>query len=435
MRDIGGQSFSNMKVIVSTPSTNANFVVESSSKVIHSGTVNVNSPVVVDIPSEMQVIDSDFENREKGIHVYSTGDQSISLLAETYVNFVNYGVFLVYPCLVFEIDSKYEYGIVSVDDPSNIILSEFLLVGCDNNTNITIIPSQAVKLPVNLQIASSLITIDRDMTSHHIILHQMQTILITSFDDLTGTKIISNKPVTVISGHVCANIPASEAGCEPISVQIPPTFTWGTKFLVAPFTGRASAQVFKAVSSDKNTSFTYKCGSKPTISFSRASVIEFNSDTLCYVTSTKPAFVVQFSIGGSLDSNMGDPAIAIVPPIDQHVPDISFVTLPTNEFPSTFISVTVTADNYAPNSILLDGAILACTWQSINSSSDEIVGYGCSMPVTSGKSTRMQHNVSHIADGLLSVLVYGFSSFPAQGYAYLAGQYLTITDFEGIHII
>lgn len=433
MRDIGGQSFTNMKVVISTRAESVGFVVESSSNVIYRGTVTSTSPVVVNIPSELQVRNEASDNRLKGIHVYSSGNESILLLAETVVEYINHGAFLVYPCQTFETESVYEYVIVSVDDPTDTIFSEFLLVGCENSTNITIIPSQPVKLPVNLQSSSStVVTIPPGTSSHHLLLHQMQTLLVTSFDDLTSTRIVSNKPLTVLSGHECANIPPSEAGCEPLAVQIPPTFTWGTKFLLAPFSGRGSAQIFKAVSSEKDTSFTYRCGSSGAIKFGNVSLIEFNSDAYCHLDSTKPVFLVQFSVGSTLDSFKGDPAVAIIPPMDQHIRETKFISLPTNDFSSNFVSVTVAAEYYNPQSILLDSMALTCEWQTIKNSSGDIVGYGCSIGVTSGSDMPVQHTISHSQGGLLSVLAYGFNTFPSQGYAYLTGQQLKIT--EGINL-
>ena len=44
----------------------------------------------------------------------------------------------------------------------------------------------------------------------------------------------------------------------------------------------------------------------------------------------------------------------MISPIDQYVHEIDFISLPTNKFPSNYISVTVLAQHYDPSSILLD---------------------------------------------------------------------------------
>ena len=74
-----------------------------------------------------------------------------------------------------------------------------------------------------------------------ITLNRLQTLLIASsgFVDLTGTLIMSDKPITVIGGHECANVPPNKVYCEHVEQQIPPTLTWGKKHLVRSFSGRS----------------------------------------------------------------------------------------------------------------------------------------------------------------------------------------------------
>ena len=431
MRGIGGVFLTDLQVTVGTPDDGTvSFVVESSSGVIHTGTVTSDSPVVVSIPSELQVTDSDFDNREKGVHVYSTGRGDdpplLYVLGENFFLFLNYGVFIAYPCFSLGADvTEYEYHVIS-SDVSSQLYSEFLLVGCEDDTTITITPTQSIALPEDTQMTSTAVTIEPG-TSKVITLGQMQTLLVLSFDDLSGTKITSNKPLTVLSGNECANVPLSEDGCEPFAVQVPPVATWGTAFLLAPFAGRDGPHFFKSVSSKNDTTLVLTCDSN--VRFGRQnSVHELNSGAYCYLESTDPIFVAGHSFGGTADAR-GDPSISIVSPIDQYVNSIEFVSLPTDEFASNYISVTVAAEHYDPSSILLDGEVINCDWHQISNSSDDIVGYGCNTTVSSGSDTPTKHTVSHSNEnGLLSVHVYGFSAFPAQGYAYLAGQVLKITE-------
>ena len=429
MRNIGGSSFAAFRLIVGTPADgDVQFVVENNDEVIHTGSVTSSSPVVVDIPNEHQVVASDFNNRQKGIHVYSTEGDELYVVAENILSFLNHGTFLAYPCFSLgENVDNYEYGVISVDDPTDTLNSQVLLVGCEDDTTITINPSQSVSLPMDAQSSSTNINVEADTLSHAITLNKMQTLLVLSVNDLTGSKIISNKPLTVISGHECANIPLSEAGCEPLAVQVPPYATWGTKFLLAPFTGRDGPQAFKAVSSASNTTFVYTCDSESRFA-PQTKVLSFFSAAYCYLEATDPIFVTELSFGGSID-NKGDPAITIVSPIDQYINTIDFVSLTSTEFPVNYISVTVGVDHYNADSILLDDQAIDCEWQEISDRDENIVGYGCHKEISSA-STPTKHTVSHSDDdGLLSVLVYGFNAFfPGRGYSYLAGQQLLITE-------
>ena len=434
MRNLGGGTFTTLRLVIGTTAESADYVVETSAKTIQMGMVSSGTPVVVDIPSnlELQITESNFENRGKGIHVYTTGDQSIFVIGENYVNPLNYGTFLAYPCITVATDAGYEYYVVSTDDPTDFLHSQFLLVGCEDDTTITVTPSQSVSLPQDPQMSmSEFVTVAPNTVSNEFTLNQFQTLLVSSVDDLTGTKIVSNKPLTVISGHECANIPSSESGCEPLALHVPPLATWGTKFLLAPFAGRTGVQNFKAVSAEV-TSIIYTCGTSSR-GAQGVTTLEINTAEYCYLESSQPLLLVQLSTGGSIDSK-GDPAIAMIAPIDQYISEIAFFSLPTSNFPSNYISVTVSVEHYNAESIMLDGAAIGCEWQEIRNNEEEIVGYGCSKAVTSGASTPTQHTVTHMdANGLLSVLVYGFSAFPARGYAYLAGQWIAVTDGE-IHL-
>ena len=71
------------------------------------------------------------------------------------------------------------------------------------NTTITIVPTQMIEVPEDPQNPSNPTTIINAGNTYTITLHLMQTLLIGAVDDLTGTQIVSNKPLTVISGHEC----------------------------------------------------------------------------------------------------------------------------------------------------------------------------------------------------------------------------------------
>jgi hypothetical protein len=425
MQNIGGSTFSEFRLIISTTANGTvPFVVESNAGVIFNGTVMADNPVMVIVPNDRQVLNSDFSNREKGIHVYSTGDDSLYIVVENFLTTLNHGVYLAYPSLSLGVD-QYQYGVVSAGDISGFLNSQFLFVGCENDTTITITPTQPITLPMDLQQTSTTVTIQPGIPSHTITLNRMQTLLVLSVNDLTGTKILSNKPLTVISGHECASIPLTEAGCEPFAVQVPPAATWGTQFLLAPFTGRNGPHAFKAISSSDNTTIAYTCGSESRLSL-ETSVFSFFSASYCYLQSTDPIFLTELSFGGTLD-NRGDPSISIVSPLDQYIKSIDFVSLPANTFSSNYISVTVAAEHFAPESILLDDDVISCEWEDILDSDSNVVGHGCATSISSCLDHPRNHMVSHSAEnGTLSVLVYGFESLPALGYAYLAGQVLEI---------
>ena len=155
--------------------------------------------------------------------------------------------YLAYPYINLELQ-QYDYFVVSADrsmSPVSIMTdsqSSFLLVGNENNTTITIAPTQIVEVTVDPQDPNSALLSVEPGDVHTITLHQMQTLFVgTAFGDLTGTAIISNKPLTVISGHECGTISdellqqleqtqygwwwAAGRWCDHFVEQIPPTVT------------------------------------------------------------------------------------------------------------------------------------------------------------------------------------------------------------------
>ena len=430
MKNFGGTQHTSLRLTIGTTYEVADVIVESQSGVIYQGVVSSSSPISVEVPAEFQVTNSEFSNREKGLHVYTANNSTIFIIAENYISRSNHGVFLAYPCLTFETETGYEYVLTSV---SGDLESLVLLVGCENETEVSIIPSQSISLPQDFQLTNSTSIVLGAESMVNGLLHQMQTLLISSNNDLTGTRIVSNKPLTVIAGHECAVIPPSVGGCEPFALQIPPTLTWGMSFLLSPLGTRVSGTEYELVTVEE-TSIVLSCGNNSTFipTTITASSIQFSSNEYCSLLTSKPVLVVQFVTASFLNGISG-PALTLIAPTDQYVNEISFITLPGDLFFIQFISVTVQTEHFDESRILLDGERLDCQWTVIYKGPSIISGYGCIINISSWTNNSRQHVLSHSDDdGLISVAVYGFNSF--SGYAYLGGQLISAGNGKPIII-
>lgn len=411
MQGVAGNQ-SSLNLIVGTSATSASFTIEANTGLLHQGLVTQNLLTVVNIPVEFQVTGNGFSNREKGIHIYSSNIEPLFILAEIQVNNISYP----FQCQKLEQLLSYEYLIASCVGDNNHLLGSFLLVGSQDNTSITIIPTNRIIIPEDLQTPGSAnISIDPDTRSHQLILHEMQTLLVFSTNDLTGTKILSDKPLTIISGQGCT----SKHNCEPVAVQMPPTTTWGTKFLLTPFVGanQTNPQVFKAVANGNNTSIFYTCEDTTMLASDVSRSFQFCTYKCCYLESSRPILLIQLS-------SLGNSAFSVVSPIDQFIHEIDFISLPTVEYPSGYINIMVPADHSQDNNILLDGSPINCQWKAIYNRTRTIAGYGCNMTISSSEYIPAHHKISqNYPDGRLSVLVYGFGSPSGHNYAYLAGQF------------
>ena len=373
----------------------------------------------------------------KGLRVHATIPIYVLVVVKYnffvfFTSLVGYGSYLVHPNNELHNSGDYIYYAISLDSTPDITnrISNILLVGNQDGTLISITPTRDVSLPVDTQSTSLLIEVAAG-TTHSVTLNRFQTLGFSNVDDLTGTKIVSDKPLTVITGHQCAQIPSTIGFCEPLYIHLPPTFDWGKRFLLAPFDGRTADQYYKVVTSEDSTTIDYRCGNNAPVSLQSPTagsghLLSFSSNSYCYMHTSSPAFVVQIAPGNQAD-DIGDPALAIVSPTTAHVRSTSFFSLPT-DFYASFITVTAQAEHFNSSQILFDGNPLACTWNTIlNTFSDGIVGYGCTYSISSGT-----HIVTHSGEvGALSVVAYGWNDRPSLGYAYLTNYNL---DQNGMYV-
>ena len=415
-----------MELRVGTPADSATFMVEMTGMASMSGTASSTEFATVSLNVNLQLSTATYDDRLKGIKVSATGTNPISVFV-TMKYISGFLDFSVHPRTQAMGVTSIEYIGISTDYAGTTYpgrFSQIILVAADDDTDISITPSQTVSLPEDAQSQKCSLVEVFSGDTHTVTLNQMQTLLVFNPNqdrDLSGTRIVSNKLLTVLSGHNCGSVPHTVHFCEGFFVQVPPSFTWGQAFLLSPFGGRTSGQFYKLVTAETGTTIAYRCGNLAAVGreiTTNADTIFFNrsmSMIYCYLTATKPIFVVQLA-GGYDNDQTGDPDMTIVASTLDHVSSARFLALSAAEFPNSFISVTVKAEHFGQAQIQLDGAQLMCSWNAIrNITNDDIVGYGCTSLVTPGV-----HNIVHAGmDGVLSVSAHGWNNSPAQAYAYL----------------
>uniref|UniRef100_A0A1X7U082 PSI domain-containing protein n=1 Tax=Amphimedon queenslandica TaxID=400682 RepID=A0A1X7U082_AMPQE len=229
---------------------------------VHNGVVTKNIPhSYVYVPSRFQTHSTSFGERYKGIKIKS--DQPIS--ASFYNIFIDH---LILPYHEYPGVSQYKYYAVSTSSYHSTYLSQVLLIGCINNTVISIIPTVDLFIPIDVQKSGSDDILVTKGNSHTITLHEGQTLLLGKGNgsDISGTHFISNKPLTVITGHQCGSTPDMKKRfhCHPLQLQVPPTITWGTRFILTNFNNFHYSKspvpsYLKTVTSQGNTSITIYC--------------------------------------------------------------------------------------------------------------------------------------------------------------------------------
>ena len=398
-----GTTSSYQLYITTLSQTNVNYTIEQKSGIITSGTVSISSPAIVSLNTSLVSLDSSYMYRNQGIHVHSDGQ--ISLIVVNYRS-ISMDIYQAYPHQMFPV-FQYQYYAVSIGSHLSHTMSEILLIGNIDNTIITITPTADLVVPIDIHSANSPSETILAQSTKTIKLHLFQTFLFGATGvDFSGTSIVSNQPLTVVSGHECGNIPFNINFCDHVSEQIPPTVTWGKKFILTPYKGRTVGQYFKLISSENTTTIMHNCdsGVSTIIHLAFAGDVDIfytNYTTYCYLESDKPLLVTQMIPSYDADGITGDPSISIIYPIDRYKRDISFFSN-FSEITQHYINIIVTQQD----TMLMDGLVLSLSWNSICNLNNEIVGYAAQVTITSLGA----HVITSTSNVKFTVLAYGYAS-------------------------
>ena len=363
------------------------FTVETLHGFNYSGTVSHNLASVISLGHTYQVDSSN--DSSKGIKIFA-GNKKIKVYGENYYKTTT-DTFLALPCTRQNV-REYSYYGISFHDGSNR-LSQLLIVGCEDNTTVTV--------------ASQTIT-----------LNMMETYLYERDEDLTGTRVVSNNPISLFSGHQCTYVPENEDACDHLTEQLPNTATWGRRFLTASLAGRNTNDMYRILASQPSTIVTVTCSTQLDSNIYNLSsagdwetiVIPGSDSSYCAIESSKPLLVVQFALGYDVDSN-GDPFVMIVPAIEQYSNELNIYITPN--FSMNFITLYVAPIYYQPDMIYVDNISQEnADWVAIYCADNAVCGYATYANLSVGN-----HQIYHTyVWGRIGVSVYGFDYYNSYGY-------------------
>ena len=394
--------------ILSNESDPSNFKVVSQSNGDQNFMTTLEEPVEVRFKIDQKL--RTILERNKGIQITSEKGVSIVAISE---EITSADMFLVLPPVY--LPDKYEYYAVSVERDGNETThkSALVIVASEDNTSIV------MSLAQNIDISTASDIIGNGIAGEpmSVTLNGRETLYVTSFEDLTGSRVVANKPITFISGHECGNLPVGSDYCDQMFEQIPPTSTWGTEFYTAPFKDRQSFDIFKCVASSNTTIITSVCGpsanSTTQVIDMSGGVVSFNvsSQQYCSFTSDKPVLLMQFSVASSTDNASADPLMMIVPPAEQYRNNYVIATFQPSIAERYFANIVVKSE-FNRDSILLNGTSITETWTSIFcDDSQEPCAYGAQVTISTFENAYLLSQ-----DALFGVTVYSFGPIIGQGY-------------------
>ena len=372
---------------------------------------NYTAPIEVLMDAATVSVDSDGV-RDRAIVIESTNNDPLSVVAYT-EEFTSLDTFKPLPCVNLPV-RVYEYYAVSVPlaqvpvdrvEDDYEINEEFeapqgnstiVIVTSEQSTqvNITLTQNVSITAPDLLQQIPGG-KFEAGVPATVLLPSKAQTLLIYSLNDLTGSRITSNKPISLISGHQCGTVPENVNSCDHMAEQIPPTATWGKTFVTSAIAGRTSFDIFKAIASHSNTVINISCINGQGQNFQqiqlqqRGQFENFNvsSGSACYITSTHPILLVQFSVASTLDrptTFRGDPFMVVVPPVEQYRTSYIIDTLQATAIPGVtsnevhYINVMV-PEGVDREGLCLNGTVLEAPFMSIPCDSNIRNGPSCGM--------------------------------------------------------
>ncbi|HEX5100105.1 MAG TPA: hypothetical protein VFV94_11425 [Polyangiaceae bacterium] len=232
--------------------------------------------------------------------------------------------------------------------------------------------------------------------------------------DLTGTRVTANKPVQVIGGHTCTNVPYNVTACDHLEEAMLPIETLGTTYIVATPLITATtekARMVRVIATEANTTVSYSPAQTgaPTSLTNAGDYFELSQSAETFqITANKRILVAEYALGQDAGGNTGDPDMVLAVPVQQYRTQYLFHA-PVN-YLTNYVNITAPANA----TVALDDQTLAAG-TAIGST-----GYSIRRVQLDNSGTG-NHTIE--ASDRVGITVYGYGSYTS--YWYPGGLELT----------
>ena len=423
--------------ITTKESTSVNFTVSTLFGQLASNITRPGEITYVDIPIGFVVFDSTtnvYDSLYKGIHIKAEGNKRIVVFGQNEEVATN-DAYLALPIISRPAGSSYEYIAASVLGEQGEVQefkdSVVLIIGTENDTQIIVEPAPQLPVGIPHALAQNGRFFNNPLFNNTVIIQTFQTFYLqVRGNDISGTRIIANKPVSVFSGHECANIPLASEPCDMLIEQVPPVDAWGTEVVTIPLITR-SADTIKVFASQASTTVNVTrtdissgmVTSDPSFTLGRNGFRELVISDYTLIQSNNPIGVFQFSRSFTTDNIINsDPFMMWVPPCEQYRDSFAVAPAP---FHSTitetlagrvayvnYTNIAVPAEYFNASMITVNSVqVNASDFRAIRRSDNSIWGYGAQLTLDEGAQV-IRHQDPNAA---LSVTMYGFSNQQSWG--------------------
>ncbi len=330
-------------------------------------------------------------------------------------------------CLVYPVDAlgknyfvfSYESNFNSTFGYFGTTPSQFCVVGTEDETTVDINPTTST---FRNGTDKQTIVLDRG----EVYLVQADIINGTTSSgnsDLTGTRIISDKPVAVFGGQQRANIPFDKVGSRDFLLsQMIPLESWGRDVFVVPF---ADPDVIPSNESDLNRitvaydNTTLYVGGDEYATMNQGDVITRNINEPFYIEGDKPIRASLYkrssrTNSGQFSASDSDPFMVLFPPKLQFLREYNFVNVDLPNYDKHYVSVIMPTEDI--NSLRIDNNPVDADFQPVLG-----IDYSYANILVSPGG----HNIK--ADTTFGICIYGYGQ--TDSYGYVGGLGLEETDW------
>ncbi|XP_075594391.1 IgGFc-binding protein isoform X1 [Balearica regulorum gibbericeps] len=148
-------------------------------------------------------------------------------------------------------------------------------------------------------------------------LEPFQAAQLQSPSDMSGTRIVAQKPVAVFTGHTCL---ARFANCDHLVEQLQPVSSWGTTFIVPPLPFETQSDIIY-VSTSQPTRVESQHGVTKTVRElrpSRSTFYGLQASNTLYLSANAGIQVIFFADGGNKDAISYDPFFMTIPDVSSY---------------------------------------------------------------------------------------------------------------------
>ena len=238
--------------------------------------------------------------------------------------------------------------------------------------------------------------------------------------DLSGTRVESDTPISVLGGNVDTQI-GTGTFTDNVMSELPPTHTWGTVFIALPVPEDKFGGYVKFVAREDDT--IVRVNGKVTqrvLNRGEFHVQEVSPTAHTLIESNEPIMAVYFTKGDDAIEGDGAPSSLLLPPTAQFLNDYPFTTFTDDISTYTNFLMLVIRKSALSGLILDDVPVDTDGWIDVSSTSPLMVAKCLRLT----ERSKGQHQVRHVMpDVTFGAYVYGAAKRDC-AYAFPAGMNL-----------